>query len=294
MNFLELPPGPDVPRALHAVIEIPKGSSNKYEYDKELGIFRLDRTLFSPVHYPGDYGFMPQTISEDGDPLDMVVMATEPTFPGCLIEVRPIGVLVMRDDMGLDHKILCAPAKDPRQRDIHGLQHLQLHILREIDYFFHIYKELEGKKSDTYGWEDRVVAYEVIEQSVKRYQDYKAGYLDIHGHPVPGKEPVSTAVDPNSHHEAYDGNGGGHSITSLTGSYSRGYDPADNKSNGNGTGRGSDVPYPHEADLPGSATEATEKTDAAKPRTKKAAPKRRATTAAKAAKVAKKKAAAKK
>ena len=180
-NYLELPTGTDIPNVINAVIEIPKGSSNKYEYDKDLNVFRLDRTLYSPVHYPGAYGFIPQTHSEDGDPLDVVVIVEHDTFPGCLIEVRPLGVLVMRDDMGLDHKILAVPVKDPRMREVHGLQHLPSHYLAEVDYFFNIYKDLEGKKSDTYGWEDRLVAHQVILSCIKRYADLKAGLIDRSG-----------------------------------------------------------------------------------------------------------------
>jgi inorganic pyrophosphatase len=178
---MDLPAGADIPYTVNAVIEIPKGSINKYEYDKQLNIFRLDRTLFSPVHYPGDYGFVPNTHAEDGDPLDVVVVMDQPTFVGCVMEVRPLGVLIMRDDMGLDHKVLAVPVSDPRMRDVHGLQHLSAHQLKEIDYFFNIYKELEGKKSDTYGWEDRVVAYQVIEQCIQRYKDLKAGLIDRWG-----------------------------------------------------------------------------------------------------------------
>ena len=183
-NYLELPTGKDAPNVINAVIEIPKGSSNKYEYDKELNIFRLDRTLYSPVHYPGAYGFIPQTHSEDGDPLDVVVIIENPTFTGCLIEVRPLGVLVMRDEMGLDHKILGVPVNDPRMRDVHGLQHLPSHYLAEVDYFFNIYKDLEGKKSDTYGWEDRLVAHQVIAECVQRYKDLHNGLIDRWNNPT--------------------------------------------------------------------------------------------------------------
>ncbi|MHC5068326.1 MAG: inorganic diphosphatase, partial [Planctomycetota bacterium] len=130
---------------------------------------------------PGAYGFIPRTLGEDGDPLDVVVILDGPTFAGCLIEVRPLGVLVMRDDMGLDHKILSVPINDPRMRDVHGLQHLPSHYLKEVDYFFNIYKELEGKKSDTYGWEDRVVAYQVIDDAMIRYQRYQLGQVDRFG-----------------------------------------------------------------------------------------------------------------
>lgn len=180
-NYYELPPGPEVPHVVNAVIEIPKGSTHKYEYDKDLNVFKLDRTLYSPVHYPGAYGFIPRTLAEDGDPLDVVVIIDGPTFTGCLIEVRPLGVLVMRDDMGLDHKILAVPVSDPRMREVHGLQHLPSHYLKEVDYFFNIYKELEGKKSDTYGWEDRVVAFQAITESIQRYADYGKGLVDRFG-----------------------------------------------------------------------------------------------------------------
>ncbi|MEK7414477.1 MAG: inorganic diphosphatase [Planctomycetota bacterium] len=180
----DLPSGPNVPHVVNAIIEIPKGSSNKYEYDKEMNVFRLDRTLYSPVHYPGAYGFVPRTLSEDGDPLDVVVIVEGDTFPGCLLEVRPVGVLVMRDDAGLDHKILGVPVNDPRMREVHGLQHLPKHYLAEVDYFFNIYKELEGKKSDTYGWEDCVVAHQVIAESIQRYQDFKAGLIDRWNEPT--------------------------------------------------------------------------------------------------------------
>ena len=180
-NYYELPAGPELPHVVNAVIEIPKGSAHKYEYDKDLNVFKLDRTLYSPVHYPGAYGFIPQTLAEDGDPLDVVVIIDGPTFTGCLIEVRPLGVLVMRDDMGLDHKILAVPVSDPRMREVHGLQHLPSHYLKEVDYFFNIYKELEGKKSDTYGWEDRVVAFQAITESVQRHHDYQDGLVDRFG-----------------------------------------------------------------------------------------------------------------
>ncbi len=169
VNYLLLPTGPEPPAVLNAVIEIPPGSANKYEYDKDLNVFRLDRALFSPVHYPGAYGFIPQTLAEDGDPLDVLVLLDGHCFTGALIEVRPLGVLEMKDDKGLDHKILAVPTTDPRKDEMHGLQNVPRHTLREIDYFFHIYKELEGKFADTYGWHDRVDAYRIIEEAVTRY-----------------------------------------------------------------------------------------------------------------------------
>lgn len=171
VNYLELPIGAEPPAVLNAVIEIPPASANKYEYDKVLNVFRLDRTLFSPVHYPGAYGFIPRTLAEDGDPLDILVLLDGHCFTGALIEVRPLGVLEMKDDKGLDHKILAVPVADPRKEEMHGLQNVPRHVLREIDYFFNIYKELEGKSADTYGWEDRVEAYRVIDEAVARYAE---------------------------------------------------------------------------------------------------------------------------
>src|SRR5438552_13267327 len=118
-NYLQLPLGDDAPRVVNAVIEIAAGGVNKYEYDKKLDIFRLDRTLHSPVHYPGDYGFIPSTLGHDGDPLDVVVLVDAPSFPGCLIEVRPIGVLRMVDQGQADEKILSVAESDPVYREVH-------------------------------------------------------------------------------------------------------------------------------------------------------------------------------
>ena len=188
VNYLQLPPGSDIPHRINAIIEIPKGSSNKFEYDKDMNVFKLDRTLYSPVHYPGAYGFVPQTLAEDGDPLDVLVIIDGPTFTGCVMEVRPLGVLIMRDDKGLDHKILAVPVEDPRMHEVFGLHHLPSHYLKEVDYFFHIYKDLEGKQSDTYGWEDRTVAFQVIEDCIERYGEYEAGKIDRWGQPIEGSK----------------------------------------------------------------------------------------------------------
>src|SRR5690349_4599618 len=112
-NYLQLPLGDDAPNVVNAVIEIPAGGVNKYEYDKKLDIFRLDRTLHSPVHYPGDYGFIPRTLSLDGDPLDVLVLVDAPSFTGCVMTVRPIGVLKMIDQTQEDEKILAVGTRDP-------------------------------------------------------------------------------------------------------------------------------------------------------------------------------------
>lgn len=151
------------------MVEIPKGSRNKYEYDTERRIIKFDRMLFSAVHYPSDYGFILDTVAEDGDPLDALVIVWEPTFPGCVIEVRPVGLFKMYDEGGTDHKILCIPVSDMNWGYIKCLADVPPHLLKEIEHFFAIYKELEAKKTGIEGWEDRESAMIVIEQAQQRY-----------------------------------------------------------------------------------------------------------------------------
>ncbi|HKD37558.1 MAG TPA: inorganic diphosphatase [Pirellulales bacterium] len=152
------------PDYIEAVIEIPKGSRNKYEYDRATGAIRLDRVLFSSVHYPTDYGFFPGTHAPDGDPLDVMVLTDEPTFPGCHVRVRPIGVLVMRDDKGEDEKILAALLADPRLSGIADISEVNKHLLDEIENFFATYKVLEGKSTEISGWRDSEHAWEIYER----------------------------------------------------------------------------------------------------------------------------------
>src|ERR1700680_2005240 len=135
-NYLELPVWAHSPEVINAVIEIPHEGINKYEYDKELHVFRLDRALYSPVHYPGDYGFIPGTLSADGDPLDVLALAEEPTFPGCMVEVRPIGMLKMVDQEAIDQKILAVPNGNPRYDEVQTLDQIFAHVRREIEHFF--------------------------------------------------------------------------------------------------------------------------------------------------------------
>lgn len=153
---------------IEAFIEIPKGTVNKYEYDEESGQFHLDRVLYSPVHYPADYGFVPETLAEDGDPLDILVLISAPTFPGCRVPARIIGGLSMRDDKGMDQKLLSVASVDPRFDGINQLSDLPAHMLREIEYFFSIYKELEGKQSLVSGWMERTEAMMVLEESYRK------------------------------------------------------------------------------------------------------------------------------
>jgi inorganic pyrophosphatase len=158
-----------VPEEANAVIEIPRGSRNKYELDKETGLFRFDRLLYSAVYYPGDYGFIPRTLADDDDPLDVLVMVTVPTFPGCLVVVRPIGVFEMSDDKGHDEKILAVPVRDPLYDEYQDLDDVPKHYLREVEHFFAIYKELEGVQTQVNGWKDRTVARKLILDACAQY-----------------------------------------------------------------------------------------------------------------------------
>ncbi|SFT05277.1 inorganic diphosphatase [Marininema halotolerans] len=153
-----------------AFIEIPTGSQNKYEYDKENGVFRLDRVLFSPMHYPTEYGYLENTLAEDGDPLDILVLTTFPTFPGCVIESRVIGVLMMSDDKGNDEKLLAVPTEDPRWKGIESLDDVAPHILKEIEHFFRVYKDLENKETNIIGWKGVDEAARLYDESLARYK----------------------------------------------------------------------------------------------------------------------------
>jgi inorganic pyrophosphatase len=165
----DLPAGPASPDELNVVVEIPRGSRNKYELDKETGMFVFDRLLYSAVHYPGDYGFVPRTLAGDGDPLDVLVMVTAPTFSGCLMVVRPIGVFVMRDEKGLDEKVLAVPLRDPLYDNYEELSDAPPHFLREVEHFFGMYKELEGHATELLGWHERSRAASIIGECEERY-----------------------------------------------------------------------------------------------------------------------------
>jgi inorganic pyrophosphatase len=165
----DLDPGPDCPEIVRMVVEIPKNSTNKYEYDHDLGVFRLDRTLYSPLHYPGDYGFVPGTLALDGDPVDVLVLVDEPSFPGVLIAVRPLGLLDMVDQNEPDQKILAVPDRNPRFDQIRAIDQVFPHNLREIEHFFTIYKELEGKRTEMRGWKGPGEARELVRTSRERY-----------------------------------------------------------------------------------------------------------------------------
>jgi inorganic pyrophosphatase len=155
---------------VEVIIEIPKGTRNKYEKDPETGAIWLDRMLFTATRYPEDYGFIHQTLAGDGDPLDAMVVLEEPTFPGCHIHARPVGVFLMSDEEGEDAKILCVPSTDPRVEEVLELDAIPAYELEEIAHFFAIYKQLEpGKKAKIEGWEGRQRAEGIIDAARLRY-----------------------------------------------------------------------------------------------------------------------------
>jgi inorganic pyrophosphatase len=154
---------------LTVIVEIPKGSRNKYEMDHATGEIYLDRMLFTSMMYPADYGYIEGTLGGDGDPLDALVFVGEPTFPGCHIRVRPIGLFRMTDEKGEDEKILCVPLRDPMWSHVGDLAGMPLTLLNEIEHFFQVYKDLEGHKVSTDGFEDRTAAERVIAQARERF-----------------------------------------------------------------------------------------------------------------------------
>ena len=147
------------------LVEIPKGSRNKYEWDVEAKAIKLDRFLFSSVAYPTDYGFLPDTCAADGDPLDVMVLVTDPTFPGCLIDVKVVGVFRMTDDGKQDDKVLCVPVNDPNWRVIDELDDVPEQLRNEIEHFFSIYKQPEGKHVEVDGWHPREEALKTIREA---------------------------------------------------------------------------------------------------------------------------------
>lgn len=159
---------------LNVIIEIPKLSRVKYELDKDTGLIKFDRVLFSPMHYPANYGFVPRTLWDDGDPLDVLVLAYEAIIPGCLVEVRPIGILDMIDGGEGDAKILSVPVHDPRFTNTKTITDVEPHLLEEISHFFRVYKDLQKKKVEVGEWKGREEALLAITHSIELY-DTKYG-----------------------------------------------------------------------------------------------------------------------
>jgi inorganic pyrophosphatase len=147
------------------VVEIPKGSRNKYELDHHTGEIFLDRMLFTATRYPADYGFIPDTLAEDDDPLDALALVSEPTFPGCRVRIRPVGLFLMEDQGKPDHKVIGVPLGDPVWADVTKLEQLPPHLLKEIEHFFQVYKDLEKKKTATRGFRGLEETLEVIARS---------------------------------------------------------------------------------------------------------------------------------
>lgn len=170
-RYLDIPAGRSVPDIINAVIEIPRGSRNKYEYDERYNIFQLDRVLASPMHYPTAYGFVPSTLFSDGDPVDIMVLIEEPTFVGCLIEVRPLGVMRMVDGGKQDDKIIAVPVADHHFSHYVTLENMKPHTLEEIKYFYSTYKNLEGLETEFDGWGGLDYVGQMLSESMKRFKD---------------------------------------------------------------------------------------------------------------------------
>ena len=177
-NILQrIPSGLKPPQEVYCLVEIPRGCTNKYEYHKKLGIFFLDRVLYESVFYPCEYGVIPQTLTDDGDPLDIMILSTFPTFPGCLISSRPIGALRLLDSGKKDDKIIAVPKHDPRFDHVEKLEDLAPHFKKEISNFWENYAELQsGKEIKIIGWREKKAAYQLIKNAIKNYKKKKVKY----------------------------------------------------------------------------------------------------------------------
>lgn len=163
--------GDDLPKVINVIVEIPKGSKNKYEIDKESGLIKLDRAMKSAQDYPFDYGFVPQTLWEDGDALDVVLLTTYPLHPGILVEARPIAVMHMIDGGEGDDKVIAVPKNDPRWEEANDLTDVNKHTIKEIKHFFETYKTIDGKTVEITGVEGREAAYEAVRKGLALYAE---------------------------------------------------------------------------------------------------------------------------
>jgi len=166
----EISPGKNAPKEVTAYIEVPKGSILKYELDKDSGHIKLDRVLYSAVHYPGDYGFIPQTLSEDNDPLDIIIISNFPVQSGVLVKARPIGILEMIDNNEKDEKIIAVHSTDPRMDKRLDIKEFSKHVILEIKHFFETYKELQGKNVKILGIKSKKIAEKEILKAIKAYK----------------------------------------------------------------------------------------------------------------------------
>jgi inorganic pyrophosphatase len=169
-DYMMIPPGTGEPSVANMIVEIPKGRRTKFEICKNTGLIKMDRYLYSSTMYPGDYGFVPQTLAEDGDPSDILVMVNEPTFSGCLIEARVVGIFKMRDKGQNDFKLLAVPHKDPLFASIRKLEDVPSHFLREVEHFFSTYKQLEGVTIEPLGWADSEAGALEVRASIDRFR----------------------------------------------------------------------------------------------------------------------------
>jgi len=169
-DFMMIPPGTGEPSVANMIVEIPKGRRTKFEVDKATGMIKMDRYLYSSTMYPGDYGFVPQTLAEDGDPSDILVMVNEPTFSGCLIEARVVGIFKMKDKGFNDFKLLAVPHKDPLFEAIKKLEDVPAHFLREVEHFFSTYKHLEGVTIEPLGWASHEEGAKEVRASIDRFR----------------------------------------------------------------------------------------------------------------------------
>ncbi|MEA2020628.1 MAG: inorganic diphosphatase [Patescibacteria group bacterium] len=170
--FHKLSPGPNPPKEIHCLVEISRGGSNKYEYDESIGVFKLDRALYGSVFYPTEYGFIPQTWGKDNDPLDVMVLSTFTTFPGCLLNACPIGLLDLIDSGEKDSKVISVASSDPRFKDTKKLEDLSSHFRKEITNFWQNYAELQAEKNiKIEGWKSIEDAYQAIEAAIKDYKN---------------------------------------------------------------------------------------------------------------------------
>lgn len=167
----EISAGDDIPNTINVIVEIPKGSKNKYEIDKENGLIKLDRAMKSAQDYPFDYGFVPRTLWEDGDALDVVLLTTYPLFPGILVEARPVAVMRMIDGGEGDDKIIAVPKSDPRFEEVQDLGDVNKHTIKEIQHFFETYKTIDGKKVEITGVENRAAAQEAVKKGLALYSE---------------------------------------------------------------------------------------------------------------------------
>jgi inorganic pyrophosphatase len=169
-DYMMIPPGTGEAAVANMIVEIPKGRRTKFEVDKVTGLIKMDRYLYSSAVYPGDYGFIPQTLAEDGDPLDILVMVNEPTFSGCLIEARVVGIFKMRDKGQNDFKVLAVPNKDPLFGDMRRLEDIPPPFLREVEHFFSTYKHLEGVTIEPIGWSPAEAGAAEVRASIDRFR----------------------------------------------------------------------------------------------------------------------------